>query len=79
MSIIGRNILFKNKKVSEPTWGKVLDSVLVAEYTNGASATRYLVQAVVSLKQTESRTSDETMLFLVKPKHIQIIEIYSNN
>lgn len=74
MSLVGKKILFKNKKVTEPTWGKVLDAVLVSDFNNSSTGTKYLIEAVVTLKQSKILTSDETMIFLVKPKHIQLVE-----
>jgi hypothetical protein len=74
MSIVGKRILFKNKKVSTPTWGTVLDKVITSNFQKGSSQTKYLVQSIVTLKQSENKTSDETIFILVNPKHIEVIE-----
>lgn len=75
MSIVGKNVLFNNTDVETPTWGKVMDSVLAAiDDAHGHAVTKYVVQAVVTMKQSETRTSDETIITLVLPSQIELIE-----
>lgn len=73
MNLVGKRILFKNKKVKEPTWGTVMDTVLVS---NGSEVTitKYLVQATIKLQMTKADTSEEAIVCLVNPKHIELIE-----
>lgn len=73
MSLVGKKVLFKNEKVDTPTWGTVLDKVLTPTRLN-TSMDMYLVQAIVTIKQTSTRTSDEEMVFLLNPEHIELVE-----
>jgi hypothetical protein len=74
MSIVGRRILFKSKKLKEEFWGTVLDKVLVVKSGHGCSVTKYLVDAVIKKVDDENMYPEKRELLHVKPKNIKMID-----